>query len=243
MGGINDYLNGIKRQYPDTEEVREQIEELRDTLHLKTEEYQSMGRTYNEAVSEAIESMGDLSSLLDQVSGNTRSVYINRLNRDNTFYCVFAIIMAYLLGWLAYLLSADMGGYMYIAGFVTVGVLLCIVLGMWLMVINILYKRQKDKIRTVMMPYKKLMRVTLFVWCGLSLMLFIIDMVNLYDGMWFMWPVLGIANWPISIWMYHRLLTSGKYDAPILNDLIKRACLCNSLSAFVLENEQALKFR
>ncbi len=55
MGGINDYLSSIKKQYPDTEEVREQIEELRDTLHLKTEEYQAMGSTYNDAVKDRVD--------------------------------------------------------------------------------------------------------------------------------------------------------------------------------------------
>jgi hypothetical protein len=104
MGGINDYLSGIRKQYPDTQEVREQIEELRDTLHLKTEEYQAMGRTYSEAVQEAIASMGDLTPLLDQVSGNTRSVYIYRLNRDNARHSVLAMGAQYLLGWLGYLL-------------------------------------------------------------------------------------------------------------------------------------------
>ena len=215
MGGINDYLNGIKKEYPETEEVREQIEELRDALHMKTEEYQAMGRTYNEAVEESIRSMGDLTPLLDQVSGNIRDVYVNRLRRDHSRYAVLCIIAEYLLGWLVYLLSADMGGYMYISAFVSAGVFLCIVLGIWLVITHIIYKRGEDKASTVGIAYRKLMRIALFVWGGISLFLLIynVNILAYSDGLWFMWPVLGIANWPLNVWLYHRLLTSGKYDA------------------------------
>jgi len=43
---IYDYLDALKKKYPQTNMVKEQIEELRDTLHIKTEEYQSQGLSY-----------------------------------------------------------------------------------------------------------------------------------------------------------------------------------------------------
>jgi uncharacterized integral membrane protein len=215
MGGINDYLSGIKKQYPDTREVNEQIEELRDTLHLKTEEYQALGKTYGEAVAEAISSMGDLTPLLDQVSGNTRSAYVNRLNRDNALYCALIIMAEYLLGWLVYLLSTYESGRNLIGPFICYFLIIGVGMSVWPLVAHIAHRRQPDRAETVTMQYKKQMRVALIVWGGLSLFLFIINVIAMVNGsdIWFVWPVLGIANWPLNIWLYHRMLVSGKYDA------------------------------
>lgn len=63
------------------------------------------------------------------------------------------------------------------------------------------------------MPYRKLIRIALIGWAALSALLFIINISAPYDA-WFMWPMIGIANWPLNIWLYHRQLTSGRYDAP-----------------------------
>jgi len=79
-----DYLNGIKKKYPSTLKVPEQIEELRDSLHIKTEEYQSRGMAYKEAAKAAIASMGDVGDLFEELSGNLRTVYVNRLNKNSS---------------------------------------------------------------------------------------------------------------------------------------------------------------
>lgn len=215
MGGINDYLSGIKKQYPDTEEVREQIEELRDTLHLKTEEYQAMGRTYNEAVQEAISSMGDLTPLLDQVSGNRRSVLTSRLNLRYARYGALLVAAEYLLGWLVYLFSSYQSGISFIPAFITIAVFLGVALGVWLLISHLVYKRHADSVRTVGMAYKKLMRIALIVWGSISLILLIYNVSQLIysSGLWSVWLILFISNWPLGIWLYHRLLVSGRYDA------------------------------
>lgn len=215
MGGINDYLSDIRKQYPDTQEVREQIEELRDTLHLKTEEYQAMGRTYNVAVREAIASMGDLTPLLDQVSGNRRNAYTSLLNRQYARYGALMVAAEYLLGWLVYLLSADNPGYVYLAGFIIIGLFLGAVLGIWLLITHLLYKRHADNVRTVGIAYRKLLRIALIVWGVISLVLFIynVSMLIYSNGLWSIWMILFFANWPLGVWLYHRLLVSGKYDA------------------------------
>lgn len=216
MGGINDYLSSVKKQYPDTQEVREQIEELRDTLHMKTEEYQALGRTYNDAVALAISSMGDLKPLLDQVSGNTRSVYVNRLNRDNAKYSMLIIAAEYLLCWLFYMLSSYQPGNEFLLPFIVFGILLGIALSIWPVIAHTTQKRQPDKTDTVGMPYRKLMRTALIAWGGASVVLLIVNMATWHDSwvLWAVWPVVGISNWPMNIWLYHRMLASGKYDAP-----------------------------
>ena len=215
MGGINDYLNAIKKQYPDTKEVNDQIEELRDTLHLKTEEYQAMGKTYSEAVAEAIASMGDLTPLLDQVSGNTRSVYVSRPKRDNALYSMLMMAAQYLLGWLFFLLFCQDPGIYFLPYFVVFLFILGMALAVWPIAAHIQCKRQPDKVETPTMPYRKNMRIALIAWGCISAFLILVNAVTWHYNyaLWAVWPTVGIANWPLNVWLHHRLLTSGKYDA------------------------------
>jgi hypothetical protein len=218
MGGINEYLNSIKKQYPETREVNEQIEELRDTLHLKTEEYQAMGRSYNEAVAAAISSMGDVGPLFDQVSGNMRNVYVARLNRDISRLSMLTVFAAYLIGWLGFLLTVNAQGSMFQGPFFILGLMLAIAIAIWPTVMHVIYKRQPDKTDIVKFPYKKRMRVALFVWITISAVFFIINAstLNWYGGekiIWFIWPVLVLGVWPATLWLYRRMLAGGRYDA------------------------------
>ena len=75
MNNISSFCNSLKNKYPNTNSVLEQIEEIRDTLHIKTEEYQSGGVPYNEAVNKAIESLGDLDDLFESLSKNETLIY------------------------------------------------------------------------------------------------------------------------------------------------------------------------
>jgi hypothetical protein len=213
---INDYLDGIQKRYPNTREVREQVDELRDTLHLKTEDLQSQGRTYEEAAREAVAALGDITPLLEQVSGNVRTVTINRLNRNNALLCTAFMLAEYLLGWLGFLLQAYEYGINYLApfGIFTGMAILC--LGIWPVITQIKYRRQRDKADIVSMPFRQMMRTALLGWLGITLILVICNLSSGPDsGVWFIWPMIGVANWPLNIFLYHRQLKSGRYDATV----------------------------
>jgi hypothetical protein len=79
MSTIDSYIKQTAKKYPHTKEVAEQLEEIRDTLHIKTEEFQAQGQGYEEAAQAAIDSIGDISALMSDVAGESRSVYISRL--------------------------------------------------------------------------------------------------------------------------------------------------------------------
>jgi hypothetical protein len=218
MGIINDYLNGIQKRYPDTKEVREQIEELRDTLHMKAEELQAQGQPYEEASKRAVQELGDVTPLLDQVAGNMRNVYVNRLARGNAIADSCVIFGTYLFGWLIFLLSTYHSGNEYIMRFLTLTVLVIVGLGIWPLTAHLKYRRQPDKVDVVTMRYRRHIKIALFSWLGLTAVLAIVNapmMYTGYSGIWFIFPMIGIANWPLSIWLYHRQLTGGRYDAAV----------------------------
>ncbi len=210
MSVISEYLMKLERQYPKTQAVNEQLEELRDTLHIKTEEYQSQGMSYNDAAKEAISSLGDIKPLLDEVSGNVKSVYVNRLGRNNAILCTLIILAEYLLGWIGFSLTTYQPVY---PGYFFVFLLILLVgLSIWPLIFQIQYHKEPEKISVVEMPFRKMMRTAVLSWLGISVFLFF---VNCLCGApaWFMWPLIGIATWPINIFLYHRQLIGGRYDA------------------------------
>lgn len=210
MSVISDYLSKLKRQYPNTQAVKEQLEELRDTLHIKTEEYQSQGLNCNDAANAAIDSLGDVTPLLEEVSGNVKNVYVNRLNRNNAIFCTLIILGEFIMGWLAYSLATGL----HIPPHEFILSLLALLLGIcvWPTISIIQYRKDTGKISVVEMPFRKLIRTALIGWLSISVFLFA---VNALVGVpvWFPWPVIGIATWPINIILYHRQLMSGRYDA------------------------------
>ncbi len=214
MGTISEYLNGLQKKYPDTREVREQIEELRDTLHLKTEDLQSQGLTYEEASRKALTDLGDVTALFDQVSGNVKTVYANRINRDNALVGSAVIVGEFLLCWLAFLLSSYNTGIYFAPSFGFSFLAIIVGAGIWPLVAAISFRQQPDKIQVIEMPYRKLLRTALLGWLFISVLLFAVNILVQQGGGWFIWPVIGVSNWPFNIWLYHRQLVSGRYDAP-----------------------------
>lgn len=218
MGIINDYLNGIEKRYPATQEVREQIEELRDTLHMKAEELQAQGVTYEVASRRAVDELGDVTPLLDQVAGNMRTVYINRLARANAIADSFVIFGTYLFGWLMFLLSTTHQGNEFILPFILLSGLLIIGLGIWPLTAHFTNRRQPDKADIVTIRYQHHKKIALVSWLGISVVLAIVNIPMITtgnSGVWFIYPMIGIANWPLNIWLYHRQLISGQYDAAV----------------------------
>ena len=218
MGIINDYLNGIEKGYPATREVREQIEELRDTLHMKAEELQAQGVTYEEASKRAVDELGDVTPLLDQVAGNMRTVYINQLARANAIADSCAMSGTYLFGWLMFLLSTNKPGNEFILPFILLTGLFIVGLGIWPLTAHLNNRRQPDKVDIVTIRYRHHKKIALYSWLGITVVLAIVNIPMITtqnSGVWFIFPMIGIANWPLNIWLYHRQLISGRYDVAV----------------------------
>ncbi len=210
MSVISDYLMKLEKHYPDTQAVREQLEELRDTLHIKTEEYQSQGMSYNDAAKAAIASLGDVEPLLDEVSGNVRNVYVNRLGRMNAIFCAVIIIAEFMMAWIVYSLITVQP--LYATSFFLSLLVLLVAISIWPITTIIRYRKEPDKISVVEMPYRKQMRTALLGWLGISVFLFVVNCI-IGRAVWFQWPLIGIATWPINIYLFHRQLIGGRYDA------------------------------
>ncbi len=210
MSVISDYLSKLKRQYPNTQAVSEQLEELRDTLHIKTEEYQSQGLNYNDAAQAAIAAIGDITPLLDEVSGNVKSVYINRLNRNNAVFCTLIILAEFMMAWLGYSLATNKSISM---EYFSVSLLaLMLGLGIWIILAVLEFRKNPARTSVMEMPFKRLMFLSLFGWLSVSVVLVAANSI-MGAPYWFPLPVIGISAWPVNILLFHRQLTGGRYDA------------------------------
>ena len=74
---IDDFCNELKNRYPNTQKIRDQIEELRNYLYMKSEEY--INDSEEEAFKKALKSFGDVDSLLEELSKDTKIVSKYRL--------------------------------------------------------------------------------------------------------------------------------------------------------------------
>ena len=234
MSTIDEYVKQVSKKYPDTREVREQLEEIRDTLHIKTEENQSSGMGYQEAAQAAINSIGDLSGLMSLVAGDSRIVYVNRLNMYNAMIATIIITVELLLGFAAAFLPVVIDSAQYTPetfgaayyflnsisfvristnGFWPIFVPVMVATWIWPLISFIMYKKDPHKTEAVKMPFRQLFRMALIGWAVISAGLFAVNIMTDWNTIWFIWPMIGISNWPVNIFNYHRQLNSGKHDA------------------------------
>lgn len=229
MSAINDFLSGVKRKYPKTQAVREQIEELRDTLNLKSEEYRKLGQSEEEAEKAAVDSIGDVASLFDEVSGKVRTVYINHLRRNNAAFMFHLVLFEMIGAWLLfryvlidyYYFLNDIYGITFETYlpfvFVFVG------MGAWLLVAFVIWKRDSKRTATIALQYKKMMIRSIVIWLFVSLaaaLILVIDINSLFSfgapdsifAISVLIPILGALNLPLGVFIYHRQFTGGFYD-------------------------------
>ena len=98
MNKIDSYIQRTAKKYPRTKEVSEQLEEIRDTLHIKAEEFQAQGLSDEEAAQAAVDSVGDLSGLMGGVAGERRNIFVNRLYLHLSVYTMLIVTAEMLAG-------------------------------------------------------------------------------------------------------------------------------------------------
>lgn len=223
MSAINDFLNGIKRRYPGTQAVREQIEELRDTLNLKCEEYIKQGLPEEEAEAAAVASIGDVGALFEEISGSTRTVYINYLRRNNAALMFHLILFELFAAWLAFkILIEYIWPYIPSPFFWTVDFLnspfitFCLVItgaAVWPLVAYLVWKHNPKRAETKTFYFRKMMLRAFIGWALISAAIILSCFIffNYSHGIWAL--VAGALNLPLGVFVYYRKFIGGFYDA------------------------------
>ncbi len=228
MDKIERYVNKKLKNAGNAKEVQNQKEELIAGLRDKISDAISRGVAESEAFSEAIASLEGMEELTEALSRKRRTVYVNRLNFHHcliTFGLIALEIVAcgavYLAGWRT--LPSGQQSYLDMpyfdmqtitAVFAGLGIALAAAT-ICPLVWGILYKANPGKVKQVESDFKQRFTTAVIGWLAVFLGLAFLNAVPLEKAagpvIWFIWPLIGITNWPISILIYDKLFKSDKY--------------------------------
>ena len=211
---INNFCNELKNKYPNTKEVLEQIEEIRDTLNMKLEEYQIEGSPYDEGSRKAIESLGDIDSLFEELTTDVKTIYNGRaMITANIISAIIVFSIATILSILSEFLpflynfkpTIKSGYGMLIFAFVIV----------FFMEFRYILNINKVSIIKISVKEKRQTIMTsILVPAVYSIFMIILNFYQTsFKTIYFPWPIIGISNWTFAVAIYYKLIKSGKFDA------------------------------
>lgn len=213
---INDFYKNIKKKYPNTKEVLEQLDEIKDMLNSKVKEYVKDGLKYEEACSKAIEELGNIDEVFEDISKDAKivyNVYIKILTAlISSFSTAFlAFIFALIINNLSIFNETTKIGYKLTMPYFYLMLFIYIVIySLWNFSDNI-----KPKIRKYSYDiYKINLKNSIIAVILYSVIMFIINILTIRynDYLWFIWAFIGILNWTISIIADYYLFRSSVFE-------------------------------
>jgi len=206
MNKISSFCNSLKDKYPNTKEILEQIEELRDTLHIKTEEYQNDNTPYDEAVDKAIESLGNLEGLFTSLSKSETLVYFRyALITANIISGTIIGIIMFLYARSLSLDVFEMRTALVIFSFILLSIL------SFMVFYNFSELKKPIILTSYYKTYKKQMIISLSIW-------FLYSLASLFSEYYSssikytIFGVIGFLNWPLSVIITRLILKSKKFN-------------------------------
>ena len=212
---INKYLDDIKNKYPNTKEVLEQIEELKDTLNIKVEEYQSEGLSYEDALESALSSQEGIEELFEGLTTETKVVYLGRIYLCSQVICgTFMLLIAFMLlilpkyssSFTLFDTNTAFFGFTLIFNWVVTSIIVTIPL----MLFTVIPKTFALKYSYT--DYRRNLRFSLLGFFVISIIIFIVNIVIDKTFMWSIWFSLGILNVPLIVFTMYHLFKTKIFD-------------------------------
>ncbi|MDP2183711.1 MAG: permease prefix domain 1-containing protein [Actinomycetota bacterium] len=222
MEAIKYYVKGAFVGVAETPEVLEQQEELIADLTAKVDDLVSEGRSQDEALGTAIASMGDLSGLVKEFVAKepadsdapaakpvrTVEAYVSKLRVHVVVISAgVAVATLFVLSVFA-AVEGTLGGS---------SALLDLMIGVaglgWIAQALHDFHARPEAVDTVPLGGTRL-RTAVLQWAGVCAAALLIN-VALGSGRLWAWTVwVGGAAWPLSVFVEHRLLTTGRFVHP-----------------------------
>ena len=213
---INEFYKNIKKKYPNTREVLEQLDEIKDMLNSKVQNYVKNGMKYEEASSKAINELGNIDELFDDISKDAKIVHnlyikilTSLISSFSTAFLVF--ILGLIIENLSFFNEVTKIGYkLTMPYFYLILFIYIIIYTLWNFSDNI-----KPKIRKYSYDIYKinLKNSIIAVLIYSSIMLIINIITYKYNNyLWFVWAFNGILNWTISIIADYHLFRSKIFE-------------------------------
>lgn len=213
---INEFYKNIKKKYPNTKEVLEQLDEIKDMLNSKVQHYVKNGMKYEEACSKSIDELGNIDEVFEDISKDAKIVhnlYIKILTALISSFstALLALIFGLIVDNLSFFNETTKIGYkLTMPYFYLVLFIYIVIYSFWNFSDNI-----KPKIRKYSYDiYKMNLKNSVIAVIIYSVIMIIVNIITYqYNNyLWFIWAFNGILNWTISIIADYHLFRSRIFE-------------------------------
>lgn len=208
---IDDFCNELKNKYPNTQKIRDQIEELRNYLYMKSEEY--IDESEDEAFKKALKSFGDVDSLLEELSKDAKVINKSKL------YLFAGIIDIFIAAFLSLLLcfislkNNNISFFSYINNslvpsiFFIVSGIIVIFLTTIIQFINM--RNIYETFEYTYNDYKINLKYSIIGFLIISIAVFIFNMFFTPHHIWFVFVIIYFLSWPLTVFFFYRFFKNS----------------------------------
>ena len=208
---IDDFCNELKNKYPNTQKIRDQIEELRNYLYMKSEEY--IDESEDEAFKKALKSFGDVDSLLEELSKDAKIINKSKL------YLFAGIIDIFIAAFLSLLLcfislkNNNISFFSYINNslvpsiFFIVSGIIVIFLTTIIQFINM--RNIYETVEYTYNDYKINLKYSIIGFLIVSIAVFIFNMFFTPHHIWFVFVIIYFLSWPLTVFFFYRFFKNS----------------------------------
>lgn len=208
---IDDFCNELKNKYPNTQKIRDQIEELRNYLYMKSEEY--IDESEEKAFKKALKSFGDVDSLLEELSKDAKIINKSKL------YLFAGIIDIFIAAFLSLLLcfislkNNNISFFSYINNSLVPSIFF-IVSGIIVIFLTtvIQFINMRNIYETFEYTYndcKINLKYSIIGFLIISIAVFIFNMFFTPHHIWFVFVIIYFLSWPLTVFFFYRFFKNS----------------------------------
>lgn len=208
---IDDFCNELKNKYPNTQKIREQIEELRNYLYMKSEEY--IDESEEEAFKKALKSFGDVDSLLEELSKDAKIINKSKLYLFAGIIDIFITVFLSLLLCFISLKNNNISFFSYINNslvpsiFFIVSGIIVIFLTTIIQFINM--RNIYETFEYTYNDYKINLKYSIIGFLIISIAVFIFNMFFTPHHIWFVFVIIYFLSWPLTVFFFYRFFKNS----------------------------------
>lgn len=208
---IDDFCNELKNKYPNTQKIRDQIEELRNYLYMKSEEY--IDESEDEAFKKALKSFGDVDSLLEELSKDAKIINKSKLY---LFAGIIDIFIAAFLSLLLCFISLKNNNILFFSYinnslipsiFFIVSGIIVIFLTTVIQFINM--RNIYETFEYTYNDYKINLKYSIIGFLIISIAVFIFNMFFTPHHIWFVFVIIYFLSWPLTVFFFYRFFKNS----------------------------------
>ncbi|WP_157143788.1 permease prefix domain 1-containing protein [Brachyspira pilosicoli] len=208
---IDDFCNELKNKYPNTQKIRDQIEELRNYLYMKSEEY--IDESEDDAFKKALKSFGDVDSLLEELSKDAKVINKSKLYLFAGIIDIFIVAFLSLLLCFISLKNNNISFFSYINNslvpsiFFIVSGIIVIFLTTVIQFINM--RNIYETFEYTYNDYKINLKYSIIGFLIISIAVFIFNMFFTPHHIWFVFVIIYFLSWPLTVFFFYRFFKNS----------------------------------